>query len=995
MTLFTYFISVLFLVDSAVGIPAPGSAHRNITPGAYASGSLDADVGKYPGVYSQNGATGIRAPSYSEDGRLVLSVDGDIHLQKSPGEPFIRLTSGPAWDRDPVFTISGDALLFASDRDGTYSIYRMPLSADAKAGAAERLTTSLLPDRLPVEVGDRVLFVRGSGASARVWQRTRNGTVSRISKGTSTEQALTASSDGRYFAFITSAEEGPGAGFGAGLLSARRIIVKLAATQDSTVATIERDAQHLAFSPDAQRIAYATRTGTFVAPLNGSYSNLVSSRSGELAWSPVSNMIAIVSYTETSVSYNGDPDRGLDRTAGIRFNNSDSLRFVLAPEPPDNKLTVAGVSAAASRSERNADEFARLWQRTRQLYFSAAAAATQRAQWDAAYGSLRSRAAAAQSDDELQETMYELLRKRPPLRTEASGKAAVSSAHPVSTDAGLEILKAGGNVVDAAVAVSFALGVVEPDASGIGGYGQMVIALASLPSPTLIEFMSRVPEDASLSNTSLLRNGRYPPDGPVLVNVPGTVAGMYEMWKKYGSRKLEWSELLQPAIRAAQDGYAVSEGLATTLATEREHFSKYPSSVALFFRNGEPMVAGDTVRNKDLAWVLGEIAAKGADGFYTGEVAKRYVDSLHAGGNAMKLSDMARYFANERTPVSGTYRGYTLYSTAPPVSGGAELVGRLNLLEQFRSPKLYTEDALTLHAALSAWLLVPPSRGRIADPAMWPVDIAPIINRDTAAARWNCFNESRALRPADLRGARLACAAGNARSSSIQSSSHNASTGTEEPVSPCGDDHAAEVAYCHASGTTAFVVADNDGNMVAVTQTLGTWGGNFQVAPGLGFLSNDKLTSYGTDPTQYGSRLPYARHGSTIAPTVVYRNNRPVFAIGAAGNAWITSAIYQGIIGALDFNLGPQAVLELPRFLPGGGGGRGAGAGGGRYSIQMEDGFSPATIATLRKLGYDIQFVSMQGELREGYGAAIRINGKTVTAGADPRRSGKAGALRQ
>src|SRR3954471_10302939 len=135
--------------------------------------------------------------------------------------------------------------------------------------------------------------------------------------------------------------------------------------------------------------------------------------------------------------------------------------------------------------------------------------------------------------------------------------------------------------------------------------------------------MSRVPEEAGLSNGSLLQNGRLPDDGPVLANVPGTVAAMYLAVKKYGSGKVPWDQILEPAIRAARDGYVVSEGLATTLATEREHFLKYDGSRALFFRDGKPLVAGDTIRNADLAWTLEQIAARGAEGFYTGTVAQR------------------------------------------------------------------------------------------------------------------------------------------------------------------------------------------------------------------------------------------------------------------------------------------------------------------------------------------------------------------------------------
>jgi gamma-glutamyltranspeptidase len=206
-------------------------------------------------------------------------------------------------------------------------------------------------------------------------------------------------------------------------------------------------------------------------------------------------------------------------------------------------------------------------------------------------------------------------------------------------------------------------------------------------------------------------------------------------------------------------------------------------------------------------------------------------------------------------------------------------------------------------------------------------------------------------------------------------------------------------ATCLAAGTTAFAVADADGNMVATTQTLGTWGGNFYVSPGLGFLYNDKLTSYASDPNAYGARLPFARHGSTIAPTIVLegsgRAKRAAMALGAAGNAWITSAVYQTLVGMIDQRLDPQAALELPRFLLGGGGGGRGGAGGAPagVSIQMEDNFAPGVMKRLEALGYRPQVISLMGELRMGYGAAVRVQNGRAMAGADPRRSGAAGAI--
>jgi gamma-glutamyltranspeptidase len=321
------------------------------------------------------------------------------------------------------------------------------------------------------------------------------------------------------------------------------------------------------------------------------------------------------------------------------------------------------------------------------------------------------------------------------------------------------------------------------------------------------------------------------------------------------------------------------------------------------------------------------------------------------------------------------------------------------------------------------------------------VDIETQTSKDSAKVRWTCFRADRAIRAADLRPDSLGCAPTRASDASAPARAPDdmALGSATAPLldriahardeSGCGPDHASEVAYCHAAGTTAFVVADNEGNAVSVTQTLGTWGGNFYVTPGLGFLYNDKLTSYGTDPNAYGARLPFARHGSTLAPTVVTRGRRPVFAVGAAGNAWITSAVYETLIGLMDYGMTPQQALELPRFLPGGGrggggafvpaeaplltadpvepggpggrGGRGGaggaggrgGAAGGPVFVQVEDGFSPDVIRKLREMGYEFDFVSFKGELREGYGAAVAIDGRRVTAGADPRRSGAAGAV--
>ena len=915
---------------------------------------------------------GARDPVYAADGRLAVAVHGDIWL-RSPIGTWTQLTSGASWDREPAWSPDGTLLYFSSNRGGNFDIWRVRVDASAGESEPERLTTTADDDGEPASLADgRVVFVRGRAMGARLFVLGADGTAQRLTTDRATERWPASSIDGTRLAWESLTENG------------RRLHLRLGTAVADSALPLPPNAEHPAWSPAGDRITYTVagnRPGVLVIALDGRYANLVSPRHAESAWTPDGRTLTLVEIPDDNVGYNGDPDRVGDRDASML---ADGGRMWTLPAPTSPDAGLAEESAASpARGEYNARSFDELWARQAALYYAAPDAADRRAKWDALKVKYRPLAVAAPTKDALRAVLHDMLREHPPYRASASGRAAVSSAHPVATEAGLEILRKGGNVVDAAAAVSFTLGVVEPDASGVGGYGQMLVFQKGMTEPKLVEFMSRVPEDAGLENASLMRAGRLPDDGPVLANVPGTVAAMHLAWKRWGSGKVTWEEILAPAIRAARDGYVVSEGLATTLATEREHFLKYDGSRALFFRNGQPLHAGDTIKNPDLAWTLDQIAKGGADAFYRGAVARRIVDDLRAHGNVMQLSDLARYYAADRAPVAGTYRGYAVYSSAPPVSGGAQLVGTLNLLEQFGGYKPYADDAATLHAMLSAWLLVPSARGRIADPGLWPTNIEPFTNKDTARARWNCFDPAKAINATVLTDDKLTCATPEKHSASVQL--------TRPPGCEAHGFDADSTLPCHAAGTTAFVVADADGNVVATTQTLGTWGGNFYVTPGLGFVYNDKLGSYPNDPDAYGARLPFARHGSTIAPTIVFQGagaqRRPVLALGAAGNAWITSAVYETLVGVLDQHLDPQAALELPRFLIGG---RGQTRGA---MIQMEDGFSPDVMRRLQALGYDLQIISMMGELRMGYGAAVTIGDGRVTAGADPRRAGAAGAI--
>lgn len=933
--------------------------------------------GMVAALMTQAPASPAQDPAFAPDGRLAVSVNGDLWLRVPAGGPWTQLTDGPNWDHSPAWLPDGLGLVFVSDRQGAWGLFRLDISVP-DAALAITATPSEWESEPSVTPEGALVFVRGRGPAARLWMRSADGAERRLtSESTDAERWPAVAPDGRRVAYVR-VREGPD----------QLRIVWLDRDSSATVLG-DRDVESPAWSPAGDRLTFTTRTGrvgVWVTPAEGGYVNLVSARRARAAWAPDGRSLALALVPPADVGYNGDPARVGDRERAATFHAAGGLWVVPAPLPPDDGSKVLESVPSSDQASHNLLTFDSVWQRVADTYFSRPGAEARLDQWHRVRERARARAAAAGSDRELETAIHALLKERPPLREPASGWAAVSSAHPVATAAGLEVLRLGGNVVDAAVAVSFALGVVEPDASGVGGYGQMLIGLAGAREPALIEFMSRAPEEATLFNAGLMEHGRYPDDGPVLATVPGTVAAMELAWRKHGSGRIAWADLVAPAIRAAEHGYVVSDGLATTLARERTHFLKYEGSQALFFPNGEPARTGDTLRNPGLAWTLRQIADGGAPAFYQGAVAQRLVADLRGKGNAMRLSDLARYFAAERLPVTGTYRGFDVYSSAPPASGGATLVAQLNLLEHHRSPKPYSEDAPSAHAMIEAWKLVPSGRGRIADPGLWPVRLEAFLSKDSASVRWRCFRADRPLAPADLRGDSPSCAAESAGASGP------ADEYTDQPAVDCTTDRS-----CHQSGTTAFVVADGGGNVVSVTQTLGTWGGNFYVTPGLGFLYNDKLASYGLDPDQYGARLPNARHGSSLAPTLVYRgegaSRRPVLAVGAAGNAWITSAVYAIVTGVLDHGWTPQQAIESPRFLIGGRGGPSPGGDPAGFVLQIEDGLAPEVTRRLRELGHDLQPISLKGELRMGYASAITVGEGSVTAGADPRRAGTAGAV--
>ncbi len=909
--------------------------------------------------------------SSSPDGRLAISISGDIWVVQFDNTPkfkrdtmiikgeWIQITRGKHNDRDPVWSPDGNAIIFSSDRNGPHDLWQINISHDNLPQDPKPIIETPEDETQPDIAQDgSMVWVKGTGVDANLWYKTNNGKKEQLTTAIGPEHSPAFSPDGTAIAYISEHK--------------KRKQLHILHLQSKSEKVIEGSfsPEFPKWSPDGKRITFSTRdrnVGVWVTTPDGTYRNLISTLRASSIWSKDGSHITLISLPRTPPSYNGDPDR-----AGIRYirgpnSNKPVIYSIPVPPPPDTYRT-SYVLKKSSANKLYFDRFDQIASFLTARYKLASEPLN--TDWPKLLAKQRKAVENASNDSEFENIIFELIQNRPTYRREMTGKAAVSSAHPLATAAGVEILKQGGNVVDAAVAISFALGVVEPDASGIGGYGEMLIHLRGMDSPTSIEFLTRIPEAGGLSNGNL---NPIPRIGPVLANIPGTVAGMEMAWKKYGSKKISWEEILEPAIKLATKGFALDDAFPTTLAREKENYLEYEGSRRLFFPNGNALLPGDTLRNLDLARTLTKIAKKGAKGFYSGEIAKRMVKDLNGMGNVMTLEDLSRYHAVERSPVVTTYRGHTVYSGPPPASGGVSLIGKLNLLEQLSDPKSYIEDAATFHAMIEAWKLSPSTRGRIADPGLWPVDTSPFTDKDMARERWkSCFKPDQSITPND--------------NDCIEN----------RITAVWGDDNVLD--NNTNTGTTAFAVADAQGNMVSVTQTLGTWGGNFYVTSGLGFIYNDKLRSYGSDPKGYNARIPYARNVTGISPTMVFKGindeKQPFIALGAAGNAWISAAVYQIISGIVDQNLGPQQAIEQPRFLVGVRRNQQNREIVDEIVIQVEDGYAPGIIETLNGMGHNLQRISARGELRMGYAAVVMIDGKKVRAAADPRRSGKAGAIK-
>lgn len=524
--------------------------------------------------------------------------------------------------------------------------------------------------------------------------------------------------------------------------------------------------------------------------------------------------------------------------------------------------------------------------------------------------------------------------------------AMVVTREPHATEAGLAVLRAGGNAVDAAVAVGFALAVTHPAAGNLGGGGFMLIRFAD-GRATFIDFRERAPAGAS-RDMYLGADGKPTRDsveGWRAVAVPGTVRGLEYAARKYGTRP--WGELIGPAIRLARDGFPVSWGLAESLRRS-QLLARFTESRRIFQRDGRYFEPGELLVQPELAATLERIARKGADEFYEGETARRLAAAMRENGGLITLEDLKAYRVIERAPLRGRYRGFQILTAPPPSSGGVGILQMLGILEGTGFEKYGAGSAASIHWMAEAMRRYFADRSEyLGDPDFVRIPLRGLLDPRYLADRRASIDPERATPSERLR-----------------------------PGRPQGYESAE---------TTHYSIVDPQGNAVAVTYTLNGGYGSGVTAPGLGFLLNNEMDDFAARPgypNYYGlvqgeanAIAPGKRPLSSMTPTILERDGRLYMVLGSPGGPRIITTVLQVIINVLDFRMDIQEAVDWPRFhhqwLP--------------DKLYMEPGFSPDTRALLAARGFAIEPVRSIGEV-----AAVLVEGGWLQGAADSRVEGKA-----
>ena len=521
----------------------------------------------------------------------------------------------------------------------------------------------------------------------------------------------------------------------------------------------------------------------------------------------------------------------------------------------------------------------------------------------------------------------------------------VATEQELASNIGLNVLKAGGNAVDAAVAIGFALAVALPNAGNVGGGGFMMVYDAKTTKAVAVDFREMAPAAASRNMYVDAATSKVI-DGKSLythyaIGVPGTVAGLTHALQKWGSMPL--ARVMQPSIELADKGYPVSETLAKVLRQETRNMGKWDATKAIFWKNGAPMKPGDLLVQKDLAHSLRLIARDGAKAFYEGEIAHKIAADMAKNGNAMTLQDLRNYKVVEREPVRGTYRGYEVVTMPPPSSGGAHLVQILNIMERWPIRDWGHNSAQTVHHMAEAMKLAYADRSEyLGDPDFVKIPLAGLTSKKYADELAAQISPDRARSAKEIK------------------------PGKPQPY--------------ESNQTTHFSVVDKAGNMVAVTYTLNTNFGSGIVAPGTGIMLNNEMDDFSAKPgvpNAYGliggdanAVAAGKRPLLSMTPTFVLKDGKPWLATGSPGGARIITTVLQQIVNGIDFGMNPAEAASQLRFhhqwTP--------------DELRVEKGFPVDTLNLLRQKGQNVVVKASMGRTQ-----TIQVHGDELWGYSDPR----------
>jgi gamma-glutamyltranspeptidase/glutathione hydrolase len=516
----------------------------------------------------------------------------------------------------------------------------------------------------------------------------------------------------------------------------------------------------------------------------------------------------------------------------------------------------------------------------------------------------------------------------------------VASAHPLASEAGLQILQDGGNAVDAMVAAAFALGVVEPNASGIGGGGFMTIKLVSQNDGVTIDFRETAPggatEEVYYANTRSFKELVH--GGALAIGVPGTVAGLATALEKFGTMSL--AEVLKPAINYAQNGFVVSSKLSGFIVEAYDVISENEATSNIYLTDGLPASEGTIIKNPDLASTLIHLADNGVDSYYNGSIAEKIASEMKEQKGLITLDDLKNYRVLMKKPVVGTYRGYQIISSAPPSGGGTHLIELLNILEFYDLKSLKPNSSEYIHLLAEAMKIVLADKdANMADPDFYSVPIELLTDKKYA---------QELIKKIDL----------------------NKALFEYEPQ---------KMLMRESNNTTHLSVADKDGNMTALTQSINHWFGSGITVKGTGILLNNHMGDFSSSPGLHNSVEPNKRPVSSIAPTIVLKDGSPFLSIGTPGGSRIISALAQIIINIIDFEMGVDAAIEAPRVHA------------FKEVLHVEGRIDQQVIKELEGLGHTIK-IHPDYDNYFGGAQAIMVDSQTreLRGGADSRRAGAA-----